>query len=345
MPSARQRYGPSTTVEEKQLLKTVVTGAAGFIGTNLVRALLRQGRTNLRGVDNISRGSSKNLKGLDLEVVHADLRSYEQAAEALKGADSVFHLAARVGSIDYLHGSKEAELEALQSNLAIDANVFRVCVEQGVERVVYASSVSVYPIDRQGRLGAKFSEEDIHPINPEGGYGWAKLLGEVQLQHMERVKSGAARIFNAYGEYSEFGGTAQVVPALIRKAIRYPEEDFVVWGDGKQTRNMLYVSDCVEALLRIEEKAGTPPLVLNVGNPEAVTVRAIAETVAKVSGNRLPMRFDTTKPVGPISRIPVIDSAEKELGWRPRTDLETGISRTYEWMRGEMLEKTVTDVR
>lgn len=288
---------------------------------------------------------SENLEGLELEVVHADLRSYEQAVSALKDADSVFHLAARVGSIDYLHGSSKAELEALQSNLAIDANIFRVCAEQGVERVVYASSVSVYPIDRQYQLGAKFREEDVYPINPEGGYGWAKLLGEKQLEHMEGVKSGSARIFNAYGEYSEFERTAQVVPALIRKAIRYPEEDFIVWGDGTQTRNMLYVSDCVDALLRIEENTRFPPLVLNIGNPHTVTVREIAETILNLCGKRLPMKFDTTKPVGPLSRIPVINRAEKELGWKPETGLETGISRTHKWMRDKILEQTVTDAR
>ncbi|MDG6982755.1 MAG: NAD-dependent epimerase/dehydratase family protein [Nitrososphaerota archaeon] len=315
-----------------------MTGAAGFIGANLVRTLLRQGRTDLRGVDNVSRGSNENIEGLGLEVVHADLRSYEQTLSALKGADCVFHLAARVGSLDYLHGSNNAELEALQSNLAIDANVFRVCVEKRVERVIYASSVSVYPIDRQYRLDTEFREEDVYPVNPEGGYGWAKLLGEKQLELMEQVKSGVARIFNAYGEYSEFERSAQVVPALLRKAIRYPKEDFIVWGNGKQTRNMLYISDCVDALLGIEKNARFPPLVTNIGNPHTVTVREIAETISKVCGKRLPMKFDASMPVGPLSRIPVINRAEKELGWKPTTSLETGISRTHEWMRNKILE-------
>jgi len=235
-------------------MKTVVTGAAGFIGANLVRRLIQLGR-DIRCVDNISRGKSRNLEGLPVDIVYADLRQYDQTLKALDGADIVYHLAAPVGSIDFLHGSSKAELDALQSNLAIDVNVFRACREVGVKKIVYASSDSIYPIDRQQKLGAVFKEEDIYPINPEGGYGWAKLNGEIQLGMMEECKSAAARIFNAYGEYCEYESTAQVVPALIRKAIRYPGEEFVVWGNGSQTRNLIYIQDCVDALLKVEEKA------------------------------------------------------------------------------------------
>jgi GDP-D-mannose 3',5'-epimerase len=229
-------------------MKTVVTGAAGFIGSNLVRRLIQLGR-DIRCVDNVSRGKSRNLEGLPVDIVYADLRQYDQALKALDGADIVYHLAARVGSIDFLHGSSKAELDALQSNLAIDVNAFRACREVGVKKIVYASSVSVYPIDRQQRLGAVFREEDIYPINPEGGYGWAKLVGEIQLGMMEECRSAVARIFNAYGEHCEYEGAAQVVSALVRKAIRYPEEEFVVRGDESQSSNLIYIQDCIYALL------------------------------------------------------------------------------------------------
>ena len=317
-------------------MKTVVTGGAGFIGANLVRALLKEGR-EIRAIDNVSRGSSKNLEELPIEIVHADLRSYEQTSAALRGADCVYHLAARVGSVDFLHGGKAAELEALQSNVAIDTNVFRACIETNVEKIVYASSVSVYPIDLQDRVGTRFSEQYTHPINPEGGYGWAKLLGEIQLDLMEKCKSAAARIFNAYGEYNAFEKkTAQVVPALVRKAINYPSEDFVVWGDGNQTRNLIYIGDCIEALLKMEERASYPPLILNIGNPKTVTIRELAETVVKVSSKPIEMKFDSSKPVGPLSRIPDISRAERELNWEPKISLEEGLGKTYNWMSWQL---------
>jgi len=317
-------------------MKTVVTGAAGFIGSNLVRRLLDLGR-DIRCVDNTSRGKSKNLEGLQVDIVYADLRQYDQTLKALDGADIVYHLAARVGSIDFLHGSSKAELEALQSNLAIDVNVFRACREVGVKKIVYASSVSIYPIDRQQKLGAVFREEDIYPINPEGGYGWAKLIGEIQLGMMEECRSAAARIFNAYGEYCEYEGTAQVVPSLIRKAIKYPDEEFVVWGDGTQTRNLIYIQDCIDALLKMEEKASYPPLILNVGNEKTTTIRELAERIVKVSGKKIEIRYDKSKPVGPLSRIPSIQRAEEKLKWKPHTSLENGLRSTYKWIESELL--------
>ena len=322
-------------------MKTVVTGAAGFIGANLVRALLHEGR-EVRAVDNVSRGSEKNLNGLDLEVVHADLRDWNRTKMAIEGADVLYHLAAKVGSIDYLHGSNLAEFDALQSNLAIDTNVFRAAKEFGISKIVYASSVSVYPIKEQTKLNARFREEDTEPIDPEGGYGWAKLVGEIQLAMMGS-RAAAARIFNAYGEFSEYGETAQVVPALIRKAINYPREEFVVWGDGSQTRNLVYIGDVVEALIRMESKASNPPLILNIGNERTVPVRELANVVVKTSKKEIYGRFDTSKPVGPLSRIPDITKAKETIGWFPRVSLEDGIRLTYEWMANEM--DVVSDLR
>jgi GDP-D-mannose 3',5'-epimerase len=311
-------------------MKTVVTGGAGFIGSNLIRTLVGQGR-RVVATDNVSRGKSSNLDGMPIDMVQVDLRNYRDALNVVEGADCVYHLAAKVGSINYLHGGMKAELDALQSNLAIDTNVFRACVECGVDRIVYASSVSVYPIDRQQRLGATFAESDIHPINPEGGYGWAKLIGETQLDLMETCKSGIARIFNAYGEFSDLGATAQVVPALIRKAIKYPEEEFIVWGDGTQTRSLLYVQDCIRALFKLEDRASFPPLKLNIGNPHTVTIRELAEKIVAISRKKMEIVFDPSKPVGPLSRIPDVTRAKIELDWEPKTSLIDGLEHTYEW--------------
>ena len=322
-------------------MKTVVTGAAGFIGANLVRALLHKGR-EVRAVDNVSRGSASNLDGLKLEVAQADLRDWNQAKAAIEGADVLYHLAAKVGSINYLHGSNLAELDALQSNLAIDTNVFRAAKEFGVSKVVYASSVSVYPIKEQTKLNVRFREEDTEPIGPEGGYGWAKLLGEIQLTMME-TNAAAARIFNAYGEFNEYGETAQVVPALIRKAINYPREEFVVWGDGSQTRNLVYIGDVIEALIRMEGKASNPPLILNIGNERTVTVGELANMVVKTTRKEVEIQFDHSKPVGPLSRIPDITRARRAIDWVPKISVEDGIRLTYEWMLNET--KFVSELR
>jgi len=310
----------------------VVTGGAGFIGSHLVRRLVDDGG-EVVVADDFSRGSVRNLLdlGVHIECSKIDLRDYGRALKAVKGADVVYHLAARVGSVEYLHGSELAELRAMQDNLVIDANVFRACVEAGVKKVVYASSVSVYPIDMQQKPSVVLSEDDLRYYNPEGGYGWGKLIGEIELGWMRDVDIGIARIFTAYGPGEPLDETAHVIPALIRKAIMYPMEGFVVWGSGDQTRSFMYVSDCVEALLKLEEEASNPPIIVNVGSDEEVLVRTIAEKIIKISGKSIEIKYDLTKPVGPTSRTADIHRAKMLLGWRPIVGLDEGLRRTYAW--------------
>jgi nucleoside-diphosphate-sugar epimerase len=328
-------------------LRTVVTGGAGFIGSHLVKRLIGEGREVVVASD-FSRLGTENLSSLGIEVQcqEVDLRDYNQALRVMEGAEAVFHLAARVGSIEYLHGTKMSELEALQANLMIDANTFRACLKNNVKKLIYASSVAVYPMDRQYSFGAIFSEEDLdlsqnqpwtsdtghRTINPDGGYGWAKLIGELQLSWMENIDIGIARIFNIYGENEPLGESAHVVADLIRKAILYPEEEFVVWGNGEQTRDFLYVTDCVEALLKLEEKASSPPIVVNIGSGEATPIKTVAEKVAQFSGKNLKVRYDPAKPVGPLSRTADITKAKALLKWRPKITLDEGLERTYLWV-------------
>ena len=313
-------------------MKTVVTGGAGFIGSHLVKRLLDEGREVVIA-DDFSRGQPQNLLDLGVrrELRPVDLRDYQQALEMLDGAESVFHLAARVGSVEFLHGSDMAELLALQTNLVIDANVLRACLERGIRTLVYASSVSVYPIDTQQSYDVVLAEDDMHYINPEGGYGWAKLLGEIQVRWMAGLNAGIARIFNIYGENEHPDEDTHVVPALIRKAILHPREEFRVWGDGNQTRDLLYVADAVEALVTLEKKASCPPMVVNIGSGKALSVKALVEEIVDISGKSIESIYDPTKPVGPLSRTADISRAKTLLSWEPRVSAREGLERTFRW--------------
>ncbi|HKM49628.1 MAG TPA: NAD-dependent epimerase/dehydratase family protein, partial [Candidatus Bathyarchaeia archaeon] len=142
---------------------TVVTGGAGFVGANLIRALLKRGR-KVVATANTSGGIGANLRGLPVKVLPVDLRDFSQVRNVLDGSDCVYHLAAWIGGIEHLHESKEAELKTLQSNLAIDTNVIRACVEFNISKFIYASSVSVYPSNIQREMDARFAEADIAPI-------------------------------------------------------------------------------------------------------------------------------------------------------------------------------------
>ena len=184
-----------------------------------------------------------------------------------------------------------------------------------------------------------FKEEDSERlVAPEGGYGWAKYVAERQLAVLPNTKVGVARIFHAYGPNIYLKeDRSQVVGSLIRKAIRYPEEDFVVWGDGTQRRAFLYIDDFLDGLFRLDEYVETKGnLTVNLGSTEETTIKALAERIIGISGKRITPKYDTTKPVGVLRRLPDLTRAEKTLGWRPKTKLADGLAKTYEWAEGRI---------
>jgi len=354
------------------MMKVLVTGGTGFIGSHLVKALIEMGRdvvvTSEFALRHLEKLTALGVKPSDVEVRRADLTDYREALEAVEGAEVVFHLAARVGSLEYLHGTETAELSALQTNVLIDTNVFKACLEKGIGKLIYASSCAVYPLYKQFSSYAVFSESDlglnglshyageslatqkplltadsrVATINPDGGYGWAKLLGEVQLSWMKDVQIGVARIFNIYGENEDFGESTHVIPALIRKAILYPEEEFIVWGDGKQSRDFLYVSDCVDALVKMENKVSFPPLVVNIGSDKTVSISELAEKIVGISGKKIKPVYNTEKPVGPLSRKANINQAKEIIELPAKGNLKESLKRTYAWAQKRMKEENVS---
>jgi nucleoside-diphosphate-sugar epimerase len=306
----------------------------------MVRALLDSG-SDVISVDNLSSGSLDNFKDLGIKPKNlmGDLRNYDFALEAIRGVETVYHFAAEVGSVQYLHGSKLSELSALESNIVIDANVFRACRENKVGSIIYASSVSVYPIDEQQGSEVTFLEEDsTRKINPEGGYGWSKYLGEIQLSLMEGVQVGVARIFHAYGPNIYLRpDRSQVIGSLIRKAILYPKEPYVVWGNGAQRRCFAYVDEVIVALLFLNEYISKhDSLTVNIGSQEEVSVRELAQKIARISGKEMEIVFDPSKPTGALSRKPDLTRVREKLGWAPTTQLDRGLSTTYDWARSRL---------
>ncbi|MBN1643759.1 MAG: NAD-dependent epimerase/dehydratase family protein [Dehalococcoidales bacterium] len=339
-------------------MKALVTGGTGFIGSNLVKRLLDDGRDVIVASD-FSRFGMENLSELgvqesDIEIRDTDLTHKTQALKAISGTDTVFHMAARVGSLEYLHLAENAELVALQANLSIDASVFQACLENGVKKLVYASSCAVYDMGRQFKTGAVFSENELlfptgftpekppGKINPDGGYGWSKLMGELQLNWTKSMDIGIARLFNIYGTNEPIApGKAHATGDTIRKVLNLPSPStHTVFGNGSQTRDLLYVADCVEALLRLEKAASNPPVTVNVGSGIATSIRELAEKIVKISGKDIRLVFDTSKPAGPVSRTADMTHTRKTLGWQPAISLDEGLNLTYEWVKGKLNTKS-----
>ena len=315
--------------------KVAVTGGAGFLGSHISRRLMDDGH-EVSIIDDLSAGSLQNLRDLGVrrKVRVGDLKDYGFAKRSLEGADTVFHFAAEVGSVDYLHGSKARELAAFFSNVTIDANVFRACAENGVRSVIFASSVSVYPFDRQLGEHVRFREEDAEEkVNPEGGYGWSKYVAEKELSYMSDVSVGVARIFHAYGKNIYLRpDRSQVIASFMRKAIRYPKEGFTVWGDGRQRRCFVYIEDVIDALFRLlgyVESKGS--LTVNVGSTEEVNVLGLANKIIGLSGKKIEPSLDPSRPSGALNRMPDLALVKRTLGWEPTTPFSVGLSRTFDW--------------
>jgi len=323
--------------------RVAVTGGAGFLGSHVAKRLVDDGHA-VSIVDDFSSGLLQNLAdvGVKRKCTVGDLRDYRFARASLRGAETVYHFAAEVGSVSYLHGSNAAELAAMQSNLVIDANVFKACLENGARNLIYASSVSVYPFDEQLGSNVHFREEDSErKVNPEGGYGWSKYVAEKQLPLMPGVSYGVARIFHAYGKNIYLRpDRSQVIASLIRKAIRYPAEDFVVWGDGSQRRCFVYIDDAIEALMRLERHVrDRGSLTVNIGSTEETTVRQLAERVVVLSKKDIPMKFDVSKPTGALNRTPDLTRARRVLGWAPTTPFSEGLKKTFDWAKGRLAKR------
>ncbi len=333
-------------------MKTVVTGGTGFIGSHLAKRLAEGGREVI-ATSNSPPDEEDNLAEMEakVECCQVDLRNFHDTLAVIEGGESVFHLAAHVGNLAYLHGSQAAELSTLQSNLLIDVNVFRACLETGVKRIVYASSCAIYPLDKQLTTGAIFAEKEIEftqsrlpdfrpgAINPDGGYGWSKLISELQLNWTKGIDISVARLFNIYGEHECIGEKAHAIGDLTRRAITSPEGEFIVYGDGKQSRDFLYISDCVNALLKLEEKAGNPPFTVNIGSGKAVSISTLAQKIVEVSGKKFNLVFDASRPVGAVSRTADISRAKSSMAWAPVVSLDEGLRRTYAWAERRLMNK------
>ena len=332
--------------------KVIVTGGAGFIGSHLVKKLVQKKRKVIV-VDNLSSGKLENLWNLGLKKTDfgfrkLDLTDFSQALEALKDGEIVYHLAARVGGIKFLHESESDELLALTENLAIDSNVFKASLKRKIKKIIYTSSCAVYPLEKQFSFGAVFYERDLAiekilknqkfkfklSLNPDGGYGLAKILGEIQLNLMKKIKVGIARIFNVYGINEPLGEKSHAISDLIKKAIFHPKKKFTIWGNGKQSRDYIYVTDCVEALIKMERAISkVSPLTLNIGSGKAVSINEIAKKIIKISRKKIKPIYDLKKPVGPLSRKADIRKMKKILKWKPKISLDEGLKITYYWIQ------------
>ncbi len=299
--------------------KIVVTGGAGFLGSRVVEKL-RQ-----RGCQDVFIPRSKDY---DLRQLPAITRLFEEAQPHI-----IIHLAAQVGGIG---ANREKPGEFFYNNLIMGIQLMEQARLFEVEKFVAIGTICAYP----KFTPVPFKEENLwdgYPEETNAPYGLAKKMLLVQSQAY-RQQYGFNSIFllpvNLYGPGDNFDPTSShVIPALIKKCVDAVEEgknEIVCWGDGSPTREFLYVEDAAEGILLAAERYNKSEPV-NLGAGFEISVRNLAELVAKHTGFKGKILWDTTMPTGQPERRLDTSKADSEFGFKARTDFEGGLKKTIDW--------------
>jgi nucleoside-diphosphate-sugar epimerase len=304
--------------------RVLVTGGAGFIGSNLVRALVERGDA-VKVLDNFSTGNRANLAGLDseVEVIEGELRSYERVHAAVQGVEVVFH----VGALGSVPRSVQDPLTSSAVNVEGTLNVLLAARDEGVRRVVFSSSSSVY-----GSRPDLPAHEEMAP-DPISPYGVAKLAAERYCVSFTRVyhafETVVLRYFNVFGpRQSPFSEYAAMVPLFITAVAR--GEPVTIFGDGEQSRDFTYVDNVVDATVLSADAKGVSGRILNVAAGSPATVNAVAETIGRILGREVRSEHGPPRPGDIRDSWANVGAARDLLGWEPRVGLEQGLRLTVE---------------
>jgi UDP-glucose 4-epimerase len=307
-------------------MRVLVTGGAGFIGSNLVRALLERG-DDVRVLDNFSTGSRANLEGLGVDVVEGELRSYERVHNAVRGVEVVYHL----GALGSVPRSVQDPLTSNAVNVDGTLNVLLAARDENVRRVVFSSSTSVYGTSRE-RPTKESSPPD--PISP---YGVAKLAAERYCVSFTRVyeafETVVLRYFNVIGPRQAAHSQYAAVVPLFLTAID-AGRPITIHGDGEQSRDFTYVANVVDATIRAAEAPGASGQIFNVAAGSPSSVNVVAETIGRILGK--PVEREHAPPRAGDIRDSWADigAARETLGYEPQVGLEDGLRKTAEFLLG-----------
>jgi len=326
--------------------KILVTGGCGMIGSNLVKRFVNDGN-DVFVIDNLWRGKLEYLNDeygrpvIDLQThfFNLDLSIADISDSIISSMDYVIHLADIVAGIDYVFNNQG---DLFRQNNLINSNVINSCRKAGKDQIkgfIYVGTACSFPLTRQNTLDViPLREDELYPALPESAYGWSKLMGQLETEFMEKEKGipcCTLMFHNVYGSPCDFGARSQVIPAIIRKAINYPQEPFHVWGSGLQGRAFIHVNDIVDAICLAMQK-GWGHGYIQIGPSVCTSIKEIAEAIVKISGKDIDIFYDVTKPEGDKARSADYSKAKSILGWEPKISLEVGLKQQYFWVKKQI---------
>jgi nucleoside-diphosphate-sugar epimerase len=308
------------------MARVLVTGGAGFIGSNLVRGLLERG-DDVRVLDNFSTGNRANLAGLDIDIVEGELRSYERVHNAVRGVDVVYHL----GALGSVPRSVQDPLTSSAVNIEGTLNVLLAARDESVRRVVFSSSASVYGSSREMP-----TREDM-PVDPISPYGVAKLAAERYCVSFSRVyesfETVVLRYFNVFGpRQSPLSQYAAAVPLFITKIAA--GETIDIFGDGEQSRDFTFVGNVVDATMRASDADGANGEIFNIAAGAPASVNRVAAAIGEILDRPVKRREQPPRAGDLRNSWADLSKSERILGYTPAVPLDAGLRLTIESLLG-----------
>jgi UDP-glucose 4-epimerase len=311
-------------------MDVLVTGGAGFIGSNLVRTLVTEGH-DVRVVDDLSTGSMRNLEGVqpDVQVLDEDVRDDAAIRRSMEDIEVVFHLAALPSVARSVEDPVRTHSVIVNGTLS----VLTVARDTGVRRVVYASSSSVY-----GDTPVLPKHEGM-VLSPRSPYAASKLAGEAYCQAFTRtygLETVSLRFFNVFGHRQDPASEyAAVIPRFVTRMLA--RERPVIFGDGEQSRDFTYVENAVHACLRAASTApGAVGQAVNVACGTRTSLRELVRMFNEILGTDLEPDFAEPRPGDIRHSEASIDRAAQLLDYRPTVDVAAGLRATVEWFAGAL---------
>jgi UDP-glucose 4-epimerase len=315
-------------IERDGIVKFLVTGGAGFIGSNIVKALIHRGET-VTVLDNLSTGKLENIKDFlpRTEFIQGDIRDRETVKTAVKGIDVVLHQAA----LPSVPRSVKDPVSSNDVNIGGTLNLLEEARSNHVRRFVFASSSSVYGDSGEGR-----KKEDL-PADPLSPYALTKFAGERYCRifwRLHGLQTVCLRYFNVFGPNQDPSSDyAAVIPAFIRRM--KSGEPPVIYGDGNQTRDFTYVENVVHANMLASQVNGIAGEVFNIGCGNGVSVNELAETLCGIMGFQGKAVHADPRPGDVLHSQADIGKARKVLGYTVRAGFRKGLEKTVDYFVGK----------
>ncbi|RMF94525.1 MAG: SDR family oxidoreductase [Candidatus Schekmanbacteria bacterium] len=301
----------------------LVTGGAGFIGSNICDELAKRG-WKTRVFDNLSTGKSENLKHLEgkIEFIRGDLRNMEEVKSAVKNVDMIFHLAALPSVIR----SVQDPITSNSANIDGTLNLLVAARDAGVRRIIFAGSSSAYGDTEED---SKYEEMKPSPLSP---YAITKVTGEYYCKvfsNLYGIETVILRYFNVFGPRQDPSSPYSGVISIFVKKMKSGERP-TIFGNGKQSRDFTFVKNVVNANMLASEKEGISGEIINIACGKRVTVNQLVDELNEILGTNIKPIYADPRPGDILHSLADIRKAERLLGYKPEVHFKEGLRKTVE---------------